>query len=845
MKHFVTLRCKFPLADTTRACLLIMLSGISLTATAAESTAKALPVASDSDQVPLRFENASLVSGDTFTLSGLDARMQLVVSEEHSEEGFRDVTHEVTYAVEPEGVVRIVDGVVVPLADGDVTISALNLHGSRAAIKVSVADTGNEKLISFPGRIVPIFTKLGCNGGGCHGKMAGQNGFKLSLLGFGPREDYDHLVRESRGRRLSPAAPDQSLLLTKAINVSPHGGGQRLESDSHEYRLMHRWIAQGMPYGDGDEPQVESIEVVPQHRRLPASSSQQLAVFAHYSDGSVEDVTRAAVYESNDSEMADCSPKGLVDLRDLVGDVAVMARYQGHVTVFRADIPQQGVDLSPEMFPQERDNPVDRFVFAKLESLGIQPSPRCDDPTFLRRVTLDLAGRLPTPQEAVQFQSDLSKDKRERCVDRLLDSEDHADYFAGKWNTILRNRRSGGELRFANVAFHQWIRESIASNKPYDQFVHEIVTASGSVASHPPVAWYQQVPDTNQRIEDAAQLFLGQRIQCARCHHHPYEKWSQADYARLSAFFTTVSKKNDRDPGEPSFFARTGGASARHPKTGETLKPAGLDAEEAAIASQEDPRRYFADWMTDRENPFFAKALVNRYWKHFLGRGMVEPEDDLRITNPPSNPELLNGLATAFVESGYDTRALIRLIVQSRCYQADSEASPENLSDRRSYSRFYPKRLTAEVLLDAIDHLTLSPTRFAGMPPGVRAVALPDTGFSSYFLTVFGRPESSTACECERSQEANLSQSLHLLNSEEIQGKLSNDRGRAASLANDESRTDAEKIRELYLIAFTREPSDQELKATVVYVSQKQNRREAYEDVLWSLINSKEFLFNH
>lgn len=792
----------------------------------------------------IQFDNQSLSSQSVVSLSGLDARLQLVVSKHHPEFGQKDTTHQINYSVEPEHCARVDDGMLVPLADGTVTVVATDAEGARATLHVKITDTGNEPPLSFPGKIVPIFTKLGCNGGGCHGKQAGQNGFKLSLLGFGPREDYDHLVRESRGRRLSPAAPDQSLLLTKAVNRSPHGGGQRLEVDSHEYRLMRRWIAQGMPYGSDGEPQVESIEVLPTHRRMAASSTQQLSVVAHYSDGTVEDVTRAAVYESNDTEMADCDARGLVTLKELVGDVAVMARYQGHVTVFRADIPFDPSGGSPESYPQERENLVDKHVFAKLESLGIAPSPRCDDSTFLRRVTLDLVGRLPTSVEAAEFLSDTSPKKRTVCIDRLLESEDHAEYFAGKWNTILRNRRDGGSLRFSNLAFHQWIRESIANNKPYDEFVREIITASGSVASHPPVAWYQQVPDTNQRIEDAAQLFLGQRIQCARCHHHPYEKWSQADYAQLSAFFTTVSKKNDRDPAEPRFFARLGGASARHPKTGQALKPAGLDGDELLISAQEDPRVHFADWMTQQDNPFFARALVNRYWKHFLGRGMVEPEDDLRITNPPSNPELLDGLAADFVSSGYDIKGLIRLIVSSRTYQAGSDAIAENLGDRRSYSRFYPKRLQAEVLLDAIDHLTLSPTRFAGMPAGIRAVALPDTGFSSYFLTVFGRPQSSTACECERSQEANLSQSLHLLNSEEIQGKLANEKGRAASLAAD-ARTDVEKISELYMIAFTRQPSDQELKATVTYVSGKQNRKEAYEDVLWSLINSKEFLFNH
>jgi hypothetical protein len=795
------------------------------------------------DAVALQIENVP----EGALLSGRDARLQLVVSARSANQGLYDATHAVTFSVEPTGVIEIDSAaLVIPVADGEAKITVHDQGGLTAETTIKVVNTGNEANVSFPGRIVPIFTKLGCNSGGCHGKAAGQNGFKLSLLGFEPQEDFEHLVRESRGRRVSPASPAQSLLLQKALNTSPHGGGQRLESDSHEYRMLRRWIAQGLSYGDGDAPHVVSIEVLPKHRRVTASDTQQLSVVAHFSDDSSEDVTRAALYESNDPEMADVSTTGLVQLNDLAGDVAVMARYQGHVTVFRADIPMNAsLAEAADQLPEKTDNVVDKFVFKKLRSLGIPASPPCDDATFLRRVTLDIAGRLPTLAETEQFESDADVNQRNLLVDRLLASPDYADYFAGKWNAVLRNRRTGGALKFATLAFHQWIRDSIQSGKPYDQFVREIVTASGTVASHPPVAWFQQVPDTNQRIEDTAQLFLGQRIKCARCHHHPYEKWTQADYAQMSAFFSTVSKKTEGDPGEPSFFARFGGASAKHPKTGQSLTPVALDSEKIAIAAQDDPRVHFADWMTDPENPFFARTFANRYWKHFMGRGLVEPEDDLRVTNPPSNPELLDGLAQYFVESGYDMRGLIRLIVRSRAYQFDSEAVDDNLGDRRSYSRFYPRRLQAEVLLDAIDHVTQSPTRFAGMPPGASAVSLPDTGFSSYFLTVFGRPASTTACECERSGEANLTQSLHLLNSEEIQGKLSADIGRAATLAGDDARSDEQKVRELYRVALSRDPSDEDLKATLGYLSGKTNRREAYEDVIWSLINSKEFLFNH
>jgi hypothetical protein len=794
--------------------------------------------------VSLRIDNG--VPGTSGQLHGRDSRMQLITTAEHADGSVQDWTHKVTYSAEPKEMVRIDDALVTPLANGFATIVARDDAGNVATTEIEISGIDENLPISFPSQVVPIFTKLGCNSGGCHGKVAGQNGFRLSLLGFEPRDDYEYLVKESRGRRVSPATPDHSLLLLKAINASPHGGGQRLEQDSHEYRMLRRWIAQGLPYGSGDEPQVTSIDIYPSQRRLQSQGDQQLSVVATYSDGTVEDVTRAAVYESNDTQMADVTGTGLVKLADLAGDVAVMARYQGHVTVFRADIPMQGHSAAwqSDSAPQPR-NVVDEFVFKKLRSLGIPPSQPCDDAVYLRRVTLDLVGRLPTLSETEDFLSDSDAEQRDRLIERLLASEQYAEFFAGKWNTILKNRRDRGGLEFATIAFHDWIKESLRENKPYDQFVRQILTASGSVASNPPVVWFREVPDTNQRIEDAAQLFLGQRIQCARCHHHPYEKWSQADYTRLSAFFSTVAKKNDQDPGEPSFIARVGGASAPHPKTRAALGPAGLDGESLAIQPTDDPRSHLADWMTDPTNPFFARALVNRYWKHFLGRGLVEPEDDMRVTNPPSNPELLDAMARFFVESGYDLKALARLIVQSNTYALDYDASDANLGDRRSYARFYPKRLTAEVLLDAVDTVTGFTTRFDGMPPGTRAVGLPDTGFASYFLDVFGQPSSTTACECERSQEANLAQSLHLLNSAEIQNKLSADSGRAARLAADQQRTDEAKIRELYWIALSRAPSDHEVKATLTYLAGKENRRAAYEDVIWSLINSKEFVFNH
>jgi hypothetical protein len=789
-----------------------------------------------SANVSIRFENAAS------KLVGADARLQLLVTEAVGDGLHTDVTRSAELTAEPADRIEIDEtGLVTPLADGIVTVTAKLQDGSSAATELTVDGMGELQSVSFRSQIIPIFTKLGCNGGGCHGKIAGQNGFRLSLLGFEPQDDHKRLVIESRGRRVSLAAPDHSLLLQKTINAVPHGGGARTDKDSYEYRVMRRWIAQGMPYGSEDEPVVTSIDVYPPIRRMDAGGAQQLSVVASYSDGSTEDVTRGTVYESNDPQMAEVTDTGLVQTSQAVGDVAVMARYQGHVAVFRAELPLDVNSEGPQ--PIEFANVVDRFVYKKLNSLGIPPSPPCDDATFLRRVTLDLTGRIPTLEETEKFLSDDSEGRRAKLVDRLLGSDDHAEYFARKWSAILRNRREGGPLQVTNVLFHRWLKQSFKSNKRYDDFVSELLTATGTVFSNPAVAWLDKVTDQNERVEDISQLFLGQRIQCARCHHHPYEKWSQEDYAGMSAFFSTIGKKNAA--GEVTFVSRVTAPSAKHPGTGKRVEPMALDAGQATVAATADPRAELAQWMTSPENPFFAKALVNRYWKHFLARALVEPEDDMRVTNPPSNPELMDALAETFVASQYDLKALIRTICLSRTYQASSDATEENLIDRRSYSRFYPKRLKAETLLDAIDTVAGSTSSFAGMPPGTRAVALPDTGFDSYFLTVFGQPDSKTACECERSSEANLAQSLHLLNSDQMQSKLSDPKGRAAEYAADTTRAAEDKIVELYKVAFSRMPSEGELEAAVEYVGEAQNQKQPWEDLIWALVNSKEFLFNH
>jgi hypothetical protein len=776
---------------------------------------------------------------EKFLLNGSDARLQFIVTAKNNDDE-RDVSREVVYQVEPPIAEVDATGFAKPLSNGSATLSA-KLGDVVAQMPLEVTGLDTIQPVNFANQVVPIFTKHGCNGGGCHGKAAGQAGFKLSLLGFEPREDFEHLVNESRGRRLFPASPAQSLLLLKAINQSPHGGGQRIDLDSHEYRLLERWIASGMPYGSEQDPFVTKIEVNPPQRRLPKRQSQQLSVVATYSDGSIEDITRTVQFESNNKDLADVDVRGLVTLGDQPGDVAVMARYQGQVAVFRASIPL-GVEIA--QWPPVR-NLVDEHVFAKLDTLGIPPSALCDDATFVRRVTIDICGRLPTLEETREFVASTSETKHNELVDQLLASTDYAEYFAKKWSAIFRNRRSSPGEQFGTFAFYDWLRTSLHENKPYDHLVRDLLTATGSVESNPPVAWFHEVASTESRVEDAAQLFLGQRIQCARCHHHPYEKWSQNDYYQMSAFFSKIDRKEGPTPDEPVFVSRVGGAGAQHPKTGKSLQPAGLDGEVIALTNVDDPRQNLVDWMVDVNNPFFARALANRYWKHFFATGLVEPEDDMRVTNPATNPQLLDGLAQHFVDSGYDLKALVRLICTSSAYRFGSDANENNIGDQNSYSRFYPRRLPAEILLDAIDKVAMTETAFSGMPAGTRAVSLPDSSFDSYFLNVFGRPDSTTACECERSQEATLAQSLHLLNSKEVQAKLSGDANRPAAMAAS-SQEMTELVQELYLTALSRAPTAEELNTAVSYVSGRQDRkREAFEDLVWAMINSKEFLFNH
>jgi hypothetical protein len=738
------------------------------------------------------------------------------------------------------------DGLVHPVGDGSARV-VVHAGAHTATVRITVRDFANQRPVHFESEVVPILTKLGCNSGVCHGKASGQNGFRLSLLGFNPQFDYESVARDSRGRRVFPAAPASSLMLLKPTAGVPHGGGKKFAVGSPEYRTIARWIAQGMPLKSGPESQLVSVAVSPARRVMARRSEQQLRVTATYADGTTADVTRLAQYQSNAGDLASVDGTGRVSALDGVGEAAIMARFGGQVGVARATIPL-GVDLPPWETPPSR-NFVDRHVFGKLRELGLPPSETCTDSEFARRSSLDICGVLPAPDEVKRFEKATDPDKRAKWVARLVDRPEYADLFAMKWSAILKNKRNlGAPSQAGTFAFHAWIRQSLAEDKPYNKFVAEILTARGDPMVNPPVVWYRQENMVEEQVDDTAQLFLGMRIQCSRCHHHPFERWSPDDYYGFAAIFSRIGRKNGGDAVTPRIYLLAQG-TATDPTTQKRYNPRVLGGQELKdLGPNQDPRRELANWLGDPDNPYFAKALVNRYWKHFLGRGLVEPEDDMRVSNPPSNPELLEALADDFVKHGYRLKHLVQTIATSRAYDRSSLPNEWNANDRQNFARFYPRRLPAEVLLDAVSVATGSPEAFNGLPRSFRATQLPDEGFDSgaQFLEVFGRPKRESVCECERISEANLAQSLHLLNSSEIERKLDDRQSRAAQLVADK-RPDAEKVDDLYRMCYSRSPTADELEVCLAHLKRRRGEdklRQGYEDLIWTLLNTKEFVFN-
>jgi hypothetical protein len=754
------------------------------------------------------------------------------------------------------------DGLVRARAEGTTSIE-IRVGEQIERVQVTVGPDAEKAPIRFVIDVVPILTKLGCNSGGCHGKAIGQNGFKLSLLGFVPSIDYLAIVKEARGRRLFLGDARRSLLLLKATATMPHGGGRRLDVDSDDYRVLQDWIVRGAAPPQDDEPVLERIELLPRQRIVSTESQQQLLVTAYFSDGTSRDVTRQAVFESNEPGIARVKANGLVETHSQNGLFAVMVRFGGKIATFHAAVPFESdgrraaivqerlQKLEQQLGESETKNTqLDSLLVRQWRRLGIAPSAPATDEVFVRRATIDICGTLPTPAEINAYLDDSRPDKRARLIDHLLARPEYASYFALKWADILRNRGAGystSKQRAGTAFFAGWIRDSIAANKPYDQFVSEILTASGSQNENPPTIWYRSVRTQTDYVESVAQAFLGVRIQCAQCHHHPFERWSQGDYYGLAAVFARVGRKGgfaDAEvPTNEIIYLKDRG-DVFHPRSGELVRPSALGGSAFQLTKYDDPRRSFAAWMTSADNPFFARTMANRMWAHFLGRGIIDPIDDARSSNPPTNPQLLDALAAEFVASGYDMKHLVRMICNSYSYRLESAPTELNQDDTQAFARFYPRRLTAEVLLDGISQVLEVPTQFAKLPIGTRAIELPDENVPSSFLDVFGRPARTSACECERVDAPSLAQALTLINSKEVQRKLTAKDGYVARLvAND--LPPLRVIDDIFLRTLGRRPLEKESETATAFLASEEDRNEAYRSLLWSLLATNEFMFNH
>lgn len=706
---------------------------------------------------------------------------------------------------------------------------------------------------SFRYDVLPTLTKAGCNAGTCHGTPTGKNGFRLSLRGFDPELDFAVLTREADGRRVNRLRPDDSLILRKATAETPHLGGRRFRVDDPAYRLLHDWIAAGTPDDPAGLAQLVELTIDPQHTVVDVPRDEQtFRVTAHFDDGSREDVTNRCRFSVTDSTIAELSDEANVTKRSR-GEVTVAAEFAGAMAsatvLFREPVPEFTWPDPPVA------NQIDELVFVRLKRLQIEPAPVCDDAVFLRRVCLDANGRLPTPGEVRAFLADDTPGKRGRLIDRLLDSPEFAEWWAMKWTDRLGcNQRFVG--KWGAIKFHSWIETAMAQNVPHDEFVRSILTASGPNYSNPPAGFWRRMRvggirdmDPLLAAEEISQLFMGVRIQCARCHNHPGESWTQDDYYGLAAFFPRLDFKdgpyvNHTYDKEVTVFPIDSG-DVTHPRTGATAVPKPLDGAAPAINADGDRRVAFAEWLTTPGNPFFAQAAVNRIWYHLLGRGIVDPVDDFRASNPPSHPELLAWLTEEFVDSGFDRKHIIRLILNSNTYQLDFQRTPTGTDDARYFSYCRPRLLQAEQLLDAIDQATGVAESFPGFPPKTKAIELPDGEYKHPFLEAFGRPARALACECERESGTNMSQALQIVGGAGVHAKLTGDGGRCAQLAAGDLAAD-EIIEELFLLTLSRYPTNEELSLLSRQLDAPgAERRRLIEDLMWSLLNHQEFLFQH
>ena len=781
------------------------------------------------------------------TLTGPEARQTLLVEMAEGPLVTGPAGGAVAFQSENEAVAKVVDRRVVPVGNGS-TVIKVSANGQTATAKVTVEKFDVAHQWSFRNHVQSVLSKTGCNGGACHGAAAGKNGFKLSLRGYDPEADFFAITRQSRGRRVVPHDPGRSLVLTKPTGAIPHKGGLRFTEDSHEYRVVSEWIAQGQVAPSETDARIKRLEILPEASRLKSGTEQPMIVRAHFSDGRVEDVTRWAKYTSTNATVCSVDDVGLVKVSGS-GESAIVAWYLAQNTTATVTVPYIQ-SVAPDAFAQApRANFIDDLVLEKLVALNMPPSAKSDDSEFLRRAFLDTIGLLPTVDEAKAFLSDTDPDKRSKLIEQLLARPEFVDYWAYQWSDVLL--LSGSRLRPEAIkSYYKWVRDRVAENTPWDEFARGVVLAKGSTIENGAANFYALHQDPQDMVETLAMAFMGTSVQCAHCHDHPNEKWTNDDYYGMVSLFARVRGKGwggdfrSGDGNRTIFLADRG--EVLQPRTARPQPPKPLDGEAISFDDPADRREHLAKWLTAPQNPYFAKAIVNRIWANYMGRGLVEAVDDIRLTNPASNEKLLVRLAEELVHNKYDLKSLMRTILQSETYQRSHAVLKENEADQRFYAHSYPRRLKAEVLLDAISQATAVPTTFKDQPAGTRAIQLADANVASYFLDTFGRPERVLTCTCERSDEPSMTQVLHLTNGKTIQEKVEANEGRVTTFLTTNA-TPAEIIETAYLSALSRYPTDSEKQRLTPLLTEAPDaeKRQVIEDLFWSLLTSKEFLFQH
>jgi len=761
-----------------------------------------------------------------------------------------DLTSQATFASSSDSVATVAaDGWVQGVAAGTANITIV-VAGQTLSVPVESQLPAADAPYSFRHEVMPVFSKGGCNQGSCHGYSLGKGGFKLSLRGGVEADDFSALTRDVFSRRVNPQDAPASLVLTKALGQVGHGGGVRFSQNSLSYEILKNWIAQGLPAEPAESPELLSVRIAPQQIVLAPGMSHRLQLVAQYADGSERDVTRLGIFTSNNAGIAEVSEAGTIKSNEL-GETAIVARYERKFAVANTIVLQPSETFQPAALPASplaAAQLIDRPVIEKLNALRITPSPLVDDEIYLRRVYISLIGWPPKPEEILVFLADQDPHKRAKVVETLFAREEFVDQWSLKWADLLQNSRT--TLSDSSVyALREWIRGAIAANMPLDEFARGVLTGRGGAQDGPTAAYYAISKDNNDTLERVTQVFCGVRMLCARCHSHPAENWTQADYYGVASFFTQVTTK--RDPAEPNngnakiLRIALEAGHALNPRSGQLQAPRYLGGAEPELASNVDRREAYAAWLTSAENPFFARGLVNRVWSYVFHRGIIEPVDDIRTTNPPINPALLDALTADFVAHKFDLRHLLRTIVTSETFQRSSQANDTNRHDEDNFSHFIPRRIPAEALLDSLVQATGVPENFGGAPGGFTAAKLPDANVNSDFLNLFGKPQRMEACECERDPGSNMLQSLHFINGKAILDRVQNPGSRVTQLLN--QKLPPEKlVEEFYLWSLCRRPSEPELRVSLAFLAERPDApAEAAQDLMWALLNSKDFMLLH